>query len=110
MVLSVGGVAIRLTEERWAHITRRHPEMSTMRTSVLQTVSEPDLVQVGDVGSLLAIRLYPTTPLTRKHLVVPYREVTRVDGFVLTAYLTSSPSTTRVVSWTRSESWRAPQL
>jgi hypothetical protein len=39
--------------------------------------------------------------MTSKFLVVPYREVSKDDGFVLTAYLTSRPSTSRSVVWKR---------
>jgi hypothetical protein len=104
---SIAGVPIRLTPERWGHIATRHPEVSGLRQQVLKTIEEPDLIQAGDRGALLAIRLYASTPLTRKHLVVPYRETAAGDGFVLTAYLTSRPSTRRTVLWTRSESWIA---
>lgn len=101
IVRSVDEVPIRLTEERWKHISRRHPEMKNQRERVLETVSEPDLVQRGDAGELLAVRYYPETPLTEKYLVVPYRELTATDGFVLTAYLTNRPSSGREIVWKR---------
>lgn len=72
-----------------------------MYNEVLQTIAEPDFVQEGDNGVLLAARLYPATPLTRKSLVVAYREIDYDDGFVLTAYLTSRPSATRLTLWKR---------
>lgn len=72
-----------------------------MRTEILETVSDPDLIQEGDSGELLAIRSYDETPLTSKFLVVPYREVSEEDGFILTAYLTSRPSSSRTVTWKR---------
>jgi hypothetical protein len=80
--------------------------MAGIRDFVVLTLSDPDFLQAGDGGALLAIRLFPSTPLTRKHVVVPYREMTEDDGFVITAYLTSSPSRTREVVWTRSASGR----
>jgi hypothetical protein len=58
-------------------------------------VAEPDLIQQRDSGELLAVRRFEETPLTAKFLVVPYREVSAEDGFVLTAYLTSRPSSSR---------------
>ena len=75
--------------------------METFKNEVLETVQFPDLVQSGDFGELLAIRHYPRTPLTRKHLVVVYKEQTHEDGFVLTAYLTSRPSERRETIWKR---------
>ncbi|MBC7227592.1 MAG: hypothetical protein H5T61_10215 [Thermoflexales bacterium] len=98
---SRNSVPIRLTGERWQHITGRHPEMARLQEQVLETVAEPDLVQQGDFGELLAIRFYPETPLTSKFLVVAYREIGQEDGFILTAYLTNRPSQRRTVLWKR---------
>ena len=43
---------------------------------MLETVAEPDVIQQGDFGELLAaVRFYEQTPLTRKHVVVAYREI-----------------------------------
>lgn len=101
IIRSRNGVPIRLTEERWGHIAENHPELAVMRAAVLETVTDPDVIQAGDSGELLAIRTYDETPLTSKYLVVPYREVTSQDGFILTAYLTIRMSTTRDVLWKR---------
>ncbi|PSB23617.1 hypothetical protein [Stenomitos frigidus] len=100
-VNSQNNLPIRLTEERWQHITKRHPEMITQQAEVLETVSAPETIQAGDSGELLAVRFYPQTPLTSKFLVVAYREVTADDGFILTAYFTNRPSTRRVTLWTQ---------
>ena len=72
-----------------------------MRTEILETLSDPDLLQEGDSGEILAVRRYEKTPLTSKYLVVPYREVSADDGFILTTYLTSRPSSSRTVTWKR---------
>ena len=99
IVRSRGGVPVRLTNERWRHIMHRHPEMESQRERVLETLTEPDMIQKGDFDERLAIRFYPETPLTSKFLVVAYREVSNDDGFILTAYLTSRPSSRRVILW-----------
>jgi hypothetical protein len=101
IVRSRNSVPVRLTEERWQHIIRRHPEMDNQREQVLETLAEPDMIQQGDFGELLAVRLYPETPLTRKFLVVVYREISSEDGFILTVYLTSRSSARRVTIWKR---------
>ena len=75
IVHSRNGVPVRLTEERWQHVMCRHPEMDNQRERVLETLAEPDMIQQGDFGELLAVRFYPETPLTRKFLVVTHREV-----------------------------------
>jgi hypothetical protein len=101
IVSSRNGVPIRLTDERWRHIVTRHPEMTDQRERVLETVADPDIIQAGDYGELLALRFYTPTPLTSKFLVTAYRAVSSEDGFVLTAYLTSRPSARRAVQWMR---------
>ena len=100
-VNSVNGVRIRLTEERWQHIVDGHPEMASERTRMLQSLEDPDIVQAGDFGELLAIRHWTATTLGSKHVVVAYREVSQVDGFIVTAYLARRASRSRSVLWKR---------
>ncbi len=75
--------------------------MDTQRERMLETVEQPDLIQQGDYGELLAIRFYREAPLTNKFLVVAYKEVGADDGFIITAYFTSEPSARRIVLWKR---------
>ena len=89
---SVNGVSIRLTAERWDHISRRHPEVARLQSSVLAAISRPQAVYEGSAGSLLAV-----TPQDDLYLVVVYREVSAEDGFVITAYLTRRPASGRLV-------------
>ena len=98
---SRNGVPIRLTDERWKHIRSGHPEMQCHRDQVLETIENPDFIQEGDFGALLAVPLYPCTALTTKYVIAPYREIRKTDGFVLTAYLSSRPSSRRRVLWKR---------
>jgi hypothetical protein len=98
---SKSGARIRLTEERWHHVTSRHPEMQAQRERVLETLADPERIQRGDYGEFLAIRHYTETPLAGKYLVVVYRELAAHDGFILTAYLTNRPSARRVTLWKR---------
>ena len=99
VVSSRNGVPIRLTEERWQHIVYHHREMNGQHMRVLETVAEPETIQQGDLGELLAVRFDPETPLTSKFLVVACREVSPNDGFILTAYLTRHLSARRTVVW-----------
>jgi hypothetical protein len=101
IVRSKNRVPVRLPEERWRHITQRHPEMANQREQVLETLTAPEQIQEGDSGELLAIRYYSHTPLSSKYLVTVYRELSAEDGFILTAYLTNRPSATRVTLWKR---------
>ena len=95
-VRSASGVPIRLTSERWEHVTRRHVEMVGLCEQVLRTITQPDFVQQGDEGTL---RRLADAPLAGKFVVVVYREVGPDDGFVLTAYLTRRPAPWREIVW-----------
>ncbi|MFP4051487.1 MAG: hypothetical protein ACLFVB_07090 [Thermoplasmata archaeon] len=55
-VRSVNDVPIRLTKERWFHITEGHPEMAGYYHEILGTVEEPESVYAGHEDELLAIR------------------------------------------------------
>ena len=80
---SVNGVPIRLTYERWYHIVENHDDLASYFYEVLDTVEKPDLVVRGNKGVLKATRNIGR----KKWLVVVYRELSKCDGFVITAYL-----------------------
>ncbi len=101
IVKSKNNVSLRLTQERWKHIVLRHPEMDGQKDHVLETLTQPDSIQQGDYGELIAIRFYDKTPLTSKHLVVVYKEVVDADGFIITAYYATKPSERRITLWKR---------
>ena len=82
--ISKNGISIRLTDERWAHITDEHGELKGLQTIVLEAIAEPALIVGGGAGELLAIREVEVG----KYIVVVYREL-EVDGFVITSFLTS---------------------
>lgn len=85
IVRSKVGVPIRLTEERWQHIIKGHPELKNYQNEVLKTVAQPEEIYQGAQGELLAARKIRED----KFLVVVYREIGQKDGFVITAFLTS---------------------
>lgn len=82
-VRSKNGIAIRISSERWAHITEEHCELTGLRTEVLETISGPERILVGGDGELIAVRELEQG----KYMVVVYREKAN-DGFVITAFLT----------------------
>jgi hypothetical protein len=55
---SVSGVTIRLTEERWLHITEEHAEVAGHLHDVLETIGDPEAVDAGGAGELLAVRRF----------------------------------------------------
>lgn len=84
IVQSKNGVPIRLTEERWLHITEEHSEMAGYYFEVLETVQEPEAVYESKAKELLATKEIESG----KHMVVIYKEASKEDGFVITAFLT----------------------
>jgi hypothetical protein len=83
-VLSRRGIPIRLTDERWAHITEEHCELAGLRLEILETVANPSRILAGYKDELLAVR--EMSP--GRHLVVVYREL-GPEGFIVTAFLTT---------------------
>lgn len=84
---SKNGVLIRLTDERWQHITDVHLEIPKDNSpKVMKVIKSPEFILKGSKGELLAIQKVPRKKLW---IVVPYKEITKQDGFVLTAYFTS---------------------
>ena len=101
IVKSKNNVSIRLTVERWSHITKRHPEMIDQKERVLETIAKPDMIQKGDYGEFLSVKYYEPTPLGSKFLIVAHKEISELDGFIVTAYFTNKPSDRREVIWKR---------
>ena len=90
---SVNGVPIRLNYERWYHIVENHDEMASYYHEVVETIESPEFVVRGNRGALKATRNIGK----RKWLVVIYREVSRDDGFVITAYFLDSKPKGKIV-------------
>jgi hypothetical protein len=84
VAISRNGVSIRLPDERWQHIMEEHAELEGMREDVLDALVNAERVLSGTAGELFAVR----TIEAGKALVVVYREVDVIDGFVITAFLT----------------------
>ncbi len=84
IVRSKNGVPIRLTEERWIHITEEHPEMAGYYFEVLEAVEGAEAIYEGKTGERIAVRQIEKD----KYIVAIYRELSKEDGFVITAFLT----------------------
>ena len=82
------GRAIRLTDERLAHILE-HPEMRGLEQAIEDTLLTPARVvqSLSDPGARLYYRFYVGTLVGDKFLCVVVK-FDRDDAFVLTAYLT----------------------
>jgi len=99
-VKSINGVTIRLTFERWYHISESHQELFGSSFEVLDTINKPDMVVKGLAGEFLALR-----KINKKYLVSVYREINKKDGFVITAFYTTDLKSLlkrRKIIWQRS--------
>lgn len=93
IVISFNGNSIRLTMKQWLHIVENHDYMAGNIDKVLETIAEPVELITGKNGEVLALREYLQTNITRKTVVVIYRDES--DGFVITAFFTSRPDKIR---------------
>lgn len=80
--------AIRLTDERLAHILE-HSEMQGQEQRIAETLLAPDSVILSHHDSTVHLyhRLFEETPVTRKYLVVAVKYLEQ-DAFVITAFFT----------------------
>lgn len=97
IVESINGVPIRLTEERWyEHIVFRHPYMSGYLNIVLDTLENPQFILQGTKAAKIAV----ANISRRKWMHVIYKEVSKTDGFIISARIESEYNENKVI-WTR---------
>jgi hypothetical protein len=53
--ISKNGVSIRLTNERWQHITTGHPEIADYFYEILESIENPDVIYEGFNDAKIAI-------------------------------------------------------
>ena len=90
---SVNGVPIRLTDERWEHILDSHPEMASLRETVLDAVENPDYILASRRRALAAVIVLGR----RAFLHVFYVEKGRHDGFVLSARVAETMDKAKII-------------
>lgn len=78
IAISKNGIPIRLTSERWKHITTGHPEIADYYYEILETIENPDIIYEGNNDAKIAIRKFQET-LT-KFVVAVYKESPNVFG------------------------------
>ena len=85
-VYSLNNVTVRLTEERWEHIVGCPPYMTRYYEEMIDAVDDPEYILPGHKGSLIAV-----VALRKKTILhVMYRELSKADGFIITAYTKTS--------------------
>jgi hypothetical protein len=79
---------IRLTKNRYEHILER-AEMHNQEERIKETLKSPDIIKLSNHADdvLLYYKLYETSPVTRKYLVVIVK-ILNGDGFIITAFYT----------------------
>ncbi len=96
IIESLDGVPIRLTGERWEHIVDFHPYMSGYYDAMLDSIEYPEFILRGQKGAKVAV-----LNVGRKQwLLTTYKETSRVDGFIITAYIDDEFNTNLIV-WRR---------
>ncbi len=90
--VSIHGVPIRLLADRWSHT-------NACCEDVLATIERPDYILLGRQRTQIAVR----TMAGGRYLQVRYRELSRREGFVISAAITSSLDELAVI-------WRARRL
>jgi hypothetical protein len=86
IAISVNNHKIRMPNERWLHIMDEHPEMAELYQDILETITLPDFLYLGNQGELLAVRFFENK---HKYIIVVYKETEFDDGFVITSFITS---------------------
>ncbi|MFN0049932.1 MAG: hypothetical protein ACKVOU_12490 [Cytophagales bacterium] len=86
IVYSINKVPIRLTNERWLHISIGHPEVADFYVEILETIQSPLKVYEGTFNEKLALSKIENTD---KYLIVVYKEVTDTDGFIITSFISN---------------------
>lgn len=82
-VVDPDGTSVDLTSERWAHICRRHPEISHLQAAVLQAVSGPDEIRHGGQTNERWFYLNGPGPSRWLKVAVAYEEG---RGWITTAF------------------------
>ena len=80
-------VPIRLSDERWKHISIGHPEMAEYFDQILECIDSPEIVFFGLEDEYLAVKSLNNEK--NKFIVVVYKENNSFDGFIITAFLTN---------------------
>jgi len=87
IAISINKVLIRLTEERWYHISTGHPEIADYYYEILETIENPNIIYEGIYGDLIAVSDRDDT--SGKFIVVVYKELSHTDGFIITAFISN---------------------
>lgn len=85
--IDVFGGLIELTDERWLHIIKEHPEVARCKEKIQEVLANPDYVKKSsrDAEVLLYYRFYDDISNGKYMLVVAKKGF---RSFILTCYIT----------------------
>ncbi len=91
VVRSRSGARVRLTAKQWEHIVTARPELEDFKHEILGVVEHPD--EVFEPPPRVKPQLHAVKRFERladfglsENLVVVFRELTRQEGFIITAF------------------------
>lgn len=87
IAISKNNIPIRLTSERWQHITIGHPEIAGSYYEILETVEDPDIIYEGSNEAKIAVKKFEE--IFPKFIVTVYKEISEQGGFIITAYFST---------------------
>lgn len=83
IAISKNNIPIRLTSERWQHITIGHPEIAGCYYEILETIENPDIIYEGSNEAKIAVKKFEE--IFPKFMVTVYKEI--MSGMVLLSQL-----------------------
>ncbi len=96
-VISINGIKVRLTEERWKYIIFEHIELEGCEDMIMETIRNPDFLFKGHTDELLAVKNFTGV----FYIISVYKENDE-EGFIITAYTKDNISDfkrTREILW-----------
>lgn len=82
-IIDPDGRRVELTDERWSHISGRHPEIEPHEDAVLRAVAQPDRRMPGSMDNEEWYYAKTGTPSNWLKVVVAYAEG---RGYIVTAH------------------------
>lgn len=87
IAISKNNIPIRMTSERWQHITTGHPEIADYYYEILDTLESPDIIYEGNNNAKIAVKKFRESINT--FIIVVYKEIRNTDGFIITAHFSN---------------------
>jgi hypothetical protein len=103
-VISTNNATVRLTEERWLHIIEYHRELIDFQLEILLTIADPDKIYSSPPSmepNFAAVKVFDRLADfgLAKNIAVHYKEISKSNGFILTAFVVSDKRLKRFRLW-----------